>query len=131
MLALCGPLGAGKTTLVRALVAALGGDPSDVVSPTFALVQHYAARVPVAHVDAYRLGSVEEFRALGFEEVFPLAANGAPCAATAIEWAERVAPAVPDSAVWLEITPAEGERRTVAVRGRPETLARLGLAANA
>ena len=128
VLALSGQLGAGKTTLTRALVAALGGDPADVVSPTFALVQHYEARLPVAHVDAYRIATVDEVRALGFEEAFPVGADGAPCGVTVIEWADRVAAAVPDGAVWLALESGEGERREATVRGPTETLARLRLA---
>lgn len=128
VLALTGPLGAGKTTLVRALVAALTGDPSDVVSPTFALVQHYAARLPVAHVDAYRIGSVQEFRALGWEEIFPTDAAGAPCGVTVVEWADRVAAAIPPEAVWLDLAPGAGERREATASGPTEALARLGLA---
>ncbi len=54
-----GPLGAGKTTLVRGLVAALGGDPAEVCSPTFVLMETYAVRadpvVRVHHADLYRL----------------------------------------------------------------------------
>ena len=54
--ALSGDLGAGKTTLARGFVRAMAGDPElEVPSPTFTLVQSYAARLPVAHLDLYRL----------------------------------------------------------------------------
>ncbi|MBA3848196.1 MAG: tRNA (adenosine(37)-N6)-threonylcarbamoyltransferase complex ATPase subunit type 1 TsaE, partial [Planctomycetes bacterium] len=63
-----GELGAGKTTLVRSLVEAFGGDPALVASPTFTLCNQYQARLRVAHVDAYRLDGPAGLVALGFDE---------------------------------------------------------------
>jgi tRNA threonylcarbamoyl adenosine modification protein YjeE len=88
-----GPLGAGKTTLVRALVEALGGDPAQVASPTFTLLHVYDARLRVVHVDAYRLGSAAALSALGFDD---LAAPGIGV----IEWADRVAGAYDAARSW-------------------------------
>jgi tRNA threonylcarbamoyladenosine biosynthesis protein TsaE len=83
---LSGELGAGKTTLVRAISAALGVTER-VTSPTFALVHRYAGRDgPVYHVDAYRLRSTDEARDLGFEEMLREAG-----AVVLIEWPERLA----------------------------------------
>src|SRR4051812_40721303 len=62
---LVGPLGAGKTRLVRALAEALGVDPRAIASPTFVLIHEYEGKIPVYHFDAYRLGSPDEFDALG------------------------------------------------------------------
>ncbi len=93
VLCLDGPLGAGKTTLVRALVAALGGDPAQVASPTFTLMHIYQARLRVVHVDAYRLSSAAGLGALGFDE----AADGA---VAVVEWAERVADAFAGDRCW-------------------------------
>jgi tRNA threonylcarbamoyladenosine biosynthesis protein TsaE len=78
-----GDLGAGKTAFVRGLAAGLGANPDDVSSPTFVLVQHYKGRVPLTHVDLYRLDSAAAVDDLGLEEM----ANGA---VVAIEWAERL-----------------------------------------
>jgi tRNA threonylcarbamoyladenosine biosynthesis protein TsaE len=89
LIALNGPLGAGKTRLVQALAAALGVDRRAVVSPTFVLVQEYQGRRPVYHFDAYRLRGEEEFWSLGPEEYF-----SAP-GVSVIEWAERVAGCLP------------------------------------
>lgn len=86
-LALDGPMGAGKTTLVRHLVAALGGDPTCVASPTYTLLHRYEASPPVIHVDACRLDGPGQLAALGFDEL----CEGA---VAAVEWAERVAAAV-------------------------------------
>jgi tRNA threonylcarbamoyladenosine biosynthesis protein TsaE len=79
---LYGELGAGKTAFVRGLAAGLGIDPDEVSSPTFTLVQEYRGRLPLYHVDLYRLapGEVDD---LGLDA---LAADGV----LAIEWAERM-----------------------------------------
>src|SRR5947199_5292865 len=71
VVALLGPLGAGKTHLVRAVAEGLGINNSRVVnSPTFVLIQEYEARLPVYHFDAYRLHSAAEFAELGVNEYF-------------------------------------------------------------
>jgi tRNA threonylcarbamoyl adenosine modification protein YjeE len=109
VVALDGPLGAGKTTLVRHLVAALGGDPQEVSSPTFTLMHQYRARLSVLHIDAYRLGAASDLLALGFDE---LREGGI----AVVEWAERVAPALSGCAPWrirLDHRLAGGRQATV------------------
>jgi tRNA threonylcarbamoyladenosine biosynthesis protein TsaE len=97
VVALIGPLGAGKTLLVRAIVEGLDIPNSRVVSsPTFVLIQEYDARLPIYHFDAYRLNSVEEFLDLGADEY--LRGQGV----CLIEWADRVAGCLPPD--YLEIT---------------------------
>jgi tRNA threonylcarbamoyladenosine biosynthesis protein TsaE len=76
-----GDLGAGKTAFVRGLAAGFGADPEEVSSPTFTLVQEYHGRMPVYHVDLYRL-SPAEVPDLGLEE---LSLTGV----VAVEWAEK------------------------------------------
>ena len=93
---LSGNLGAGKTRLVQAIAAGLGADRATVNSPTFVLIQEYAGRMPIYHFDTYRLGDVDEFLALGADEL--LAGDGV----CLIEWGERVAEILPDDR--LEIT---------------------------
>src|SRR5205814_7406277 len=71
VVALLGPLGAGKTHLVRAIAEGLGiSDPRAVSSPTFVLIQEYRARLPIYHFDAYRLRGEGEFFDLGGHEYF-------------------------------------------------------------
>lgn len=95
--ALCGTLGAGKTRLVQAIAAACGIERTDVVSPTFVLSQQYRGSRTINHLDAYRLRDEDEFRELGVEELF--ASDGL----TIIEWADRVATALPAELVTIEI----------------------------
>jgi tRNA threonylcarbamoyladenosine biosynthesis protein TsaE len=115
VVALVGPLGAGKTHLVRAIAEGLGiRDSRAVSSPTFVLIQEYAGRVPIYHFDAYRLRSEAEFFDLGAHEYFE---GDGVCL---VEWADRVAGALP--AEHLRITLAmtgETSRRAV-VEGHGE-----------
>src|SRR5690242_20720668 len=114
VLALVGPLGAGKTHLVRAVAEGLGIADSRVVSsPTFVLIQEYEARLPVYHFDAYRLRGVGEFLDLGAHEYFE--GNGV----CLIEWADRVEAALPAEQlrVVLEVTGETSRRLTFEARG--------------
>ena len=89
VLALKGDLGAGKSTLARALIRALADDAGlDVPSPTFTLVQSYDTRIPVHHFDLYRLSSAGEIDELGFDEAL---LQGAAL----VEWPERAEGALP------------------------------------
>lgn len=97
VLKLSGSLGTGKTRFVQGLAAALGCHDALVNSPTFVLVQEYEGRLPVYHLDAYRLRDGEEFSDLGGEEL--LEAGGVTC----IEWAERVADRLPREGLTIRI----------------------------
>ena len=93
-----GPLGAGKTYLVRAIAEGLGiADSRAVSSPTFVLIQEYAARLPIYHFDAYRLRSDAEFHELGVQEYF---AGGGVCL---VEWADRVPGSLPAEHLRIEL----------------------------
>ncbi len=104
VIGLIGPLGAGKTRLVRALSEALGVDPQAIASPTFVLIHEYDGRLPIYHFDTYRLRSPEEFDALGASDYFD---SGGLCL---IEWADRVADRLPPDA-WTITISLEGPRR--------------------
>lgn len=104
-----GNLGAGKTTLVRLLVEALGGEPRDVSSPTYVLLHAYATpRLTVYHLDAYRVGGADDLEAIGFAELLEQ-----PDAVTIVEWASRVTDALPTTRridVSIEPLGADGRR---------------------
>ena len=90
LVALVGPLGAGKTVLVRGLARGLGvADERVVCSPTYVLVHEYAGRVPVFHVDLYRLADpAGELAGLGLEEMLR-------SGVVLVEWADRAGGALP------------------------------------
>jgi tRNA threonylcarbamoyladenosine biosynthesis protein TsaE len=111
VVALGGPLGAGKTRLVQAAAAAWGVDRRDVVSPTFVLVHEYHGRRSVIHVDAYRIADRDEFVQLGVEEYF------APPHVTFVEWAERVADSLPSERLEITIRVLAGDSRQFDVVG--------------
>jgi tRNA threonylcarbamoyladenosine biosynthesis protein TsaE len=81
---LSGDLGAGKTVFAKGLAAGLGIDPAEVTSPSFTLINEYAGRLRLYHIDLYRLDA-GACRELGLEEIF-----ADEQAVTIIEWAERL-----------------------------------------
>ncbi|MDB5335471.1 MAG: tsaE [Planctomycetaceae bacterium] len=102
VIALSGNLGAGKTHLTQGIAEGLGIERRLVNSPTFALVQEYAGRLPVFHFDTYRLRNVDEFLDLGFDEYLSLRG------VCIIEWAERVAEVLPADTLTVRVS-ATGE----------------------
>ena len=104
---LYGDLGAGKTAFVRGLAGGLGADPDDVSSPTFTIVQEYAGRVTLFHVDLYRLDE-KEVDDLGLDEL--VLGDGI----VAVEWAERWR-GRPDDVIEVRIEDAGEDRRRVRI----------------
>jgi tRNA threonylcarbamoyladenosine biosynthesis protein TsaE len=103
-----GEMGAGKTTLIRALCAELGV-ADDVSSPTFALVNEYrsGAGLPIYHFDFYRIDSEEEAARLGAAEYFD---SGYLCL---VEWPSRVAGLLPPQRLLVELTVTGPESRQI------------------
>ena len=105
---LFGDLGAGKTAFVRGLAEGLSVSPGDVTSPTFTLIQEYrGGRLPLLHVDLYRLDDPREIDDLGLDEL----GSGA---VVAIEWAERL-PRPPAGAIVVRIEHTGEDARAIAI----------------
>ena len=95
LVALVGPLGAGKTCLVAGIAEGLGVE-GRVASPSFIIARHHPGRVPLVHADAYRLSAAEDLLDAGLEDWLAEAV-------VAVEWADRVTEVLPDDVVWIEI----------------------------
>jgi tRNA threonylcarbamoyladenosine biosynthesis protein TsaE len=107
VLALEGPLGAGKTTLVQGIARGLGVPPEvPVTSPTFTLVGEYPGRVPLRHADFYRVESAQRLLDAGFDDL----ADGE--GVLVVEWPERFPDALPSERLWIRL----------AIRGESERL---------
>jgi tRNA threonylcarbamoyladenosine biosynthesis protein TsaE len=104
---LFGSLGAGKTAFVRGMAAGLGAAGGDVSSPTFTLIQEYAGRLRLYHVDLYRLAG-EEADDLGLEE---LESSGG---VVAVEWAEKLRMSVPRGII-VRIRDLGDDRREISI----------------
>jgi tRNA threonylcarbamoyl adenosine modification protein YjeE len=117
-LALSGDLGAGKSSLSRALIRAIADDAElEVPSPTFTLVQSYDLRIPVSHFDLYRLGDAAELTELGFDE----ALQSGICL---VEWPEMAESELPDDRIILTLT-HEGAGRRVTIAAPDRQVARI------
>lgn len=106
VVALFGPMGAGKTTLVSAIMEHLGSADT-VTSPTFALVNQYytADNQPVYHFDFYRINSLAEAFDMGYEEYFY---SGDLCL---VEWPEKIEGLLPDDVIVVRIEPLDETSR--------------------
>jgi tRNA threonylcarbamoyladenosine biosynthesis protein TsaE len=110
VLALQGPLGAGKTTFVQGVARGTGVPASrHVASPTFALVNEHPGRVPLVHADLYRIADPRELDELGLSDAFDRAA-------VAIEWLDRFPDAAPAERLEIEIEIAADGGRTLTLR---------------
>ena len=102
---LVGDLGAGKTAFAQGLAHGLGVDER-VTSPTFTIVQEYEGRLPLRHVDVYRLDRVQDLHDLGFDELID---DGV----TVVEWGDLVEQAVPADHLVVRITPGDADTERV------------------
>ena len=108
VVALSGPLGAGKTVFVRGVAEALGID-EPITSPTYTLISEYSGSLPLYHMDLYRLATAEEFAWLGVEEM--LYGNGV----CLVEWSERAGDELPDHTIHVSIAIEDGNRRRITI----------------
>jgi tRNA threonylcarbamoyladenosine biosynthesis protein TsaE len=119
--AICGPLGSGKTHLIKGIAAGAGArDREDVTSPTFVLVNQYSGRFDIYHIDAYRIESVAEFEMLGFDDFCY------PQSVVLIEWADKIEPAIHEiDYIRIDLAHGDERTRTLCFRNLPEYLSVL------
>jgi tRNA threonylcarbamoyladenosine biosynthesis protein TsaE len=110
VIALRGGLGTGKTTLVQGIARGLGV-LEIVTSPTFVIIAEYEGRLPLHHLDLYRISGETEFEDLGAEEL--LYGGGV----SVIEWSERIEQLLPGSSVTIAITVTGPETREFSIQG--------------
>ncbi|MBQ6370956.1 MAG: tRNA (adenosine(37)-N6)-threonylcarbamoyltransferase complex ATPase subunit type 1 TsaE [Firmicutes bacterium] len=107
VIALTGDLGAGKTTLTKAIARGLGISET-VTSPTFTIVKEYrSGRLPLFHFDVYRIGDVEEMYELGYEEYF---FGDGVCV---VEWADLIDELIPEDALRISIAYGQNEEERI------------------
>jgi tRNA threonylcarbamoyladenosine biosynthesis protein TsaE len=109
VVALTGDLGAGKTVFCKGVGAALGLPPERIVSPSFTIVTEHGGRLPLTHVDAYRLSTLREAEDIGLDETF---SGEGVCV---VEWAEKVMELLPTDFIRVTFTISDGDRREIAV----------------
>ena len=110
VVAFYGPMGAGKTTLIKE-ICAQSGVADAVTSPTFALVNHYVGNggTDIFHFDFYRIDKPEEAFDLGYEENFY---SGALCL---VEWPEKIESLLPEDTLRVKIEPQENGCRLISI----------------
>ncbi|TFG65285.1 MAG: tRNA (adenosine(37)-N6)-threonylcarbamoyltransferase complex ATPase subunit type 1 TsaE [Spirochaetales bacterium] len=114
VVSLTGPLGAGKTVLVKGIARGLGIEAEEIISPSFTIIQEYTNSKTLYHIDLYRISGREELIHLGFEEL--LYGNGI----CLIEWGEKAADLLPPTVITVNIAILPDNKRQFSVSGLPE-----------
>ena len=110
VISLRGSLGAGKTVFAKGVARSLGIEEA-IVSPTFTLVQEYNGRLPMYHMDLYRITSEDDFQMIGGEDM--LYSDGV----TLVEWSEIINDTLPVGTLFVQITVNPDQSRTVTLKG--------------
>ena len=115
VIAVCGPLGSGKTHLIKGIAAGAGAkDRKEVNSPTFVIVNEYSGRFDIFHIDAYRINSVSEFEMLGFDDFCY------PQSVVLIEWADKIESALQTiDYIRIELEHAGQTKRKIHITNKP------------
>jgi tRNA threonylcarbamoyladenosine biosynthesis protein TsaE len=113
VVALVGPLGAGKTQFVKGVVAEIGA-PVAVTSPTFTLIHEYTGgRVPIYHFDFFRIEDRQSAERLGLDEYF--FGDGI----SVVEWADKFPALIPPGAHWISLESTTETDRLITIREDP------------
>lgn len=115
VIAVCGPLGSGKTHLIKGIAAGAGAKDSRLInSPTFVIVNEYQGRFDIFHIDAYRINSVSEFEMLGFDDFCY------PQSVVLIEWADKIESALQTiDYIRIELEHAGQTKREIHITNKP------------
>lgn len=113
VISLRGSLGAGKTVFAKGVARSLGITEA-IVSPTFTLVQEYEGRLPMYHMDLYRINSEDDFQMIGGEDL--LYSDGV----CLVEWSEIINDLLPKWTLFVDIAVNTNQSRTVKLKGDVE-----------
>jgi tRNA threonylcarbamoyladenosine biosynthesis protein TsaE len=116
IIGLVGPLGSGKTHLIKGIAAGAGAEQAqrNVNSPTFVIVNEYQGRLGIYHIDAYRLNSTAEFEMLGFDDCCR------PDSVVLIEWADKILPALDGvDLIQIELSHVTRSERAINISNAP------------
>jgi len=116
ILALNGPLGSGKTCFVQGIARGLGVTERYITSPTFVLIREYQGRIPLYHIDLYRLAPGIEIGMLGLDEY--LDGDGI----TAIEWPKKMEEGLPERTTVISIKCLDEMTREIIFSGESRTI---------
>jgi tRNA threonylcarbamoyladenosine biosynthesis protein TsaE len=112
VVALVGQLGSGKTTFVQGMAQGLFVKER-VTSASFLLARTYRGRMPLHHLDAYRISTPEELAEVGLLELLPPEEG-----VTVVEWADRIGDLIPPGSIWVHFEHLDGDRRRITLRRR-------------
>lgn len=112
IIAMQGTLAAGKTTITKGIAQALGINET-ITSPTFCLISEYEGKMPLYHMDVYRLDGAEDFANLGTEDM--LYGEGV----SIIEWSEKIMEELPNKTIILKLEPHDDGVRTITIENWP------------
>lgn len=112
ILAMEGTLAAGKTTITKGIAKALGVEDT-ITSPTFCLVSEYSGKMPLYHMDVYRLDGAEDFQGLGVDDM--LYGEGV----SIIEWSEKIRDELPRKTITIKLEPSDDGSRTITIKNWP------------
>lgn len=115
IIAMQGTLAAGKTTITKGIAQALEIS-EDITSPTFCLISEYYGKIPLYHMDVYRLDGTEDFINLGVDDM--LYGDGV----CIIEWSEKIMDELPKNSIILRILPQEDGSRKIEIENFTETI---------
>lgn len=112
IIAMQGTLAAGKTTITKGIAQALGINET-ITSPTFCLISEYEGKMPLYHMDVYRLDGAEDFANLGTEDM--LYGEGV----SIIEWSEKIMEELPHKTIILKLEPHDDGTRIITIENWP------------